>query len=218
MRDNNLNIELRQGILERSLHLENMTNELLLVLLNINKDGTKTLSNKSSSLSFKNKIDLLYDLDKLSKQEYSKFILFMEIRNQFVHNIDCSSFSILFDILGNDRKMALIKYEDPRDSKLDKATRYEFCFNGLFLDCLRIILSKVQDQHNFIESQRKAAIAPINETISQINTNFDNAQALLNYLIPRESESDEIIQFKRELVDQIGKLFLKTNTNKNNKP
>jgi hypothetical protein len=86
------------------------------------------------------------------------------------------------------------------------------------LDCLRIILSKVQDQHNFIESQRKAAIAPINETISQINTNFDNAQALLNYLIPRESESDEIIQFKRELVDQIGKLFLKTNTNKNNKP
>jgi len=207
MQKNDINIELRKGILERSLHVESMINQLLLLFLSINKDGTKTLSNKSSSLSFKSKVDLLYDLDKLTKPEHDKFILFMEIRNQFIHNMDCTSFLKLFGILGNDRRRALVKYEDPRDFNLDDEMRHEFAFNGLFMDCLQTMLSKIQAQKDFIESQHNVALAPINATIAQIDINFDNAQALLNYLIPVKKESDEIIQFKTELIEQIGKIY-----------
>jgi hypothetical protein len=216
MQENSINIKLRQDILEQSLHIESMINQLLLVFLNINKIGTKTLSNKSSSLSFKNKIDLLYDLDRLTKPEYTKFILFMEIRNQFIHNIDCSTFLILFNILGNDRRLALLKYENPRDANLDEEIRLLFSFNALFLDCLSIILSKIEAQKDFIESQRKAAIAPINEQITQINGTFDKAQALLSYLIPSKKESDEIIQLKTELVEEIMALFSTGSKNSSN--
>lgn len=87
-----LNMPLRNFVLSHAIRQEQTSSEIIKALLRILKPKTKTLSNKSSSLSFKNKIDLLYDMEELSNEEYNHILKFMEIRNQFIHNHECSSF------------------------------------------------------------------------------------------------------------------------------
>ena len=58
-----LNIEVRSRILEYSLVIENLINDLLLLNLGIynEKEKTRLFSNKGK-LTFQNKIDLLFDI------------------------------------------------------------------------------------------------------------------------------------------------------------
>lgn len=97
-----LNIEVRSRILEYSLVIENSINDLLLLNLGIynEKDKTRLFSNKGK-LTFQNKIDLLFDIEVLSKEENSEFELLMNIRNKFLHDMYCSSFQILLRQLDN---------------------------------------------------------------------------------------------------------------------
>ena len=84
--DTDINLQLRSEILDIALNLENAVNELILALLLIENPNRKAISNKSGNLSFKNKIDLLFDLDILSSGEHNILLLLMEFRNQFLHN------------------------------------------------------------------------------------------------------------------------------------
>lgn len=97
-----LNIEVRSRILEYSLIIEKLINDLLLLNLGIydGKDKTRLFSNKGK-LTFQNKIDLLFDIEVLSKIENSEFELLMNVRNKFLHDMDCSSFQILLQQLDN---------------------------------------------------------------------------------------------------------------------
>lgn len=79
-------MELRITVLQASIQIEDGLSTFLSHLFKIRKDASHTLGNKSSSLSFKTKVDLLRDLDRISNEEYSEFILFMEIRNKLIHN------------------------------------------------------------------------------------------------------------------------------------
>lgn len=92
------NLELRGKVLEDSLNLEKLASNVIKSVLRIFKDQTKTLGNKSSSLSFKNKIDLLFDIGELDKVKLDHLVKFMEIRNQFIHNHECNSFDDLVRI------------------------------------------------------------------------------------------------------------------------
>ena len=62
-----LNIEVRSRILEYSLVIENLINDLLLMNLGVynEKEKTRLFSNKGK-LTFQNKIDLLFDIEVLS--------------------------------------------------------------------------------------------------------------------------------------------------------
>lgn len=97
-----LNIELRSRILEYSLVIENSINDLLLLNLGIynEKEKTRLFSNKGK-LAFQNKIDLLFDIEVLSREENLEFELLMNIRNKFLHDIDCNSFQNLLQQLDN---------------------------------------------------------------------------------------------------------------------
>lgn len=91
-----LNIEVRSKVLKYSLILERLINDLLLLNLRIyyEKNKTRLFSNKGK-LTFQNKIDLLFDIEVLSKEENSEFELLMTIRNKFMHDIECDSFQTL---------------------------------------------------------------------------------------------------------------------------
>ncbi len=93
-----LNIELRSRILEYSLVIENSINDLLLLNLGLfsDKRKTKLFSNKGK-ISFQNKVDLLDDIEVLSPDENLEFGLLMNIRNKFLHDLECNSFKILFN-------------------------------------------------------------------------------------------------------------------------
>ncbi len=90
-----LNMELRKHILEHTLNLEYRATSIITYALGVLKSDSKTLGNKSSSLSFKTKIDILYDLEELDKKKYTDLIKQMEIRNQFIHNAATSKFEEL---------------------------------------------------------------------------------------------------------------------------
>ena len=55
-------METRFKVINEVLEVEYRLSNLLLLIFRILRDNTKTLSHKSSSLSAKNKIDLLFDL------------------------------------------------------------------------------------------------------------------------------------------------------------
>lgn len=86
-----MNIELRTDVLAKSLILEDALSRLLAILFRFSKNTSKTLGHTSSSLSFKTKADLLYDLGRLKDEQHKALIMFMEIRNQLIHNLDCDS-------------------------------------------------------------------------------------------------------------------------------
>lgn len=89
----NLNMELRSDVLERALNLEHLINDCLKMFLKISRDAkTKTLSNKASSISFKTKIDLIFDLEYIDSKQHDSFDKFMNVRNQFMHNAHAKSF------------------------------------------------------------------------------------------------------------------------------
>lgn len=89
------NIDLRSYVLNLALSVEELSTLIVKSLLRKVKTDSKTLGNKSSSLTLKNKIDILYDLGDLENKTYNKIIRFMEIRNQFIHNPECNSFTDL---------------------------------------------------------------------------------------------------------------------------
>lgn len=131
-------IDQRIAILNASLQIEAMTSMFLAHLLGI-KDllSSKTFGNKSSAMSFNNKIDLLIEIKALSADTKSKYQLFMEIRNQFVHNVHAVSFVECFRYVGDGKKATVIlkMYEQPKE--LNEEERLEKACAALSLELLK---------------------------------------------------------------------------------
>ena len=130
------NSDLRSNILISSIRVEEATSIALKSLLRTVKKSSKTLDNKSSSLSFKNKIDLLYDIDDLNKKEYNYCLRFSEIRNQFIHNPKCNSFNDLK--AENNNLINFIKKEFPNEIEPE-----EYSIQKSFISLWKIVLGKM---------------------------------------------------------------------------
>lgn len=206
MSNSELNIELRSEILERALVLENEINRLLFHFLGINKEVTKTLSNKSSSLSFKNKIDLLLDLGTIDNNEYQLLILFMEIRNQFLHNIKSIDFLIVLNDLGKDRINRLLQFRDDVQTE-NKEYIYRSSYLNLFIQLLDLIRSKYSAAAKTLENIAKEKIREIDEKLKSTNDAFDILASIISQfkaeLFPNSSDSIELKEFKEFLLNRI---------------
>ena len=172
-------IEIRTEILKYSLLIERLSSMFLSELLNI-KDFKKSqsLGNKSGNLSFNQKIGLLIDIQALSEKEKSKFVTFMSIRNQLMHNFDADSYEKCFkNINGVDNFLLRIypqKEEFNKESKLKNATK------ELVNDVVAItakLLEKVEEKiqkevkSQILEDYQKDSI----KAISQIEKTFNDA-------------------------------------------
>ena len=198
--DIDMNLELRSEILEVALNLEKAVNDLLLALLSIDIPIRKAISNRSGNLSFKNKIDLLFDLDVMSSDEHKTLLLLMEFRNQFLHNIECSSFSNAVSQLGRDKEKKLLKFDDAEDLK-DKEFSYKNAFRTLNIKCLNIICNKVEDRRNQIEERRKTIVKPVEAQIFFVDKYFDLIEKIMVKCEQSISETPEFIK----LINQIAK-------------
>lgn len=90
-----INLDKRIEVLSYSLFLERHASHNLAFLLDIDAneiDQSKSLGNSSTSLSFSQKIHLLLDNKSITKDEKQKFIAFMNIRNQMIHNFKSSTY------------------------------------------------------------------------------------------------------------------------------
>jgi len=114
-------------VLEKALILEELSSHIIKLILRLVWDETKTLSNKSTSLSFKNKIDLLFDLQDLTKDEYNYLLKIMEVRNQFAHNFNCNLWEDFKSI--NPKSYEYIKKKFPNEDE-SFSTSFRDLFNA----------------------------------------------------------------------------------------
>ncbi len=150
--ETDINIELRTEVLRIALNLEHNVNMVLLALLSIEKPIRKAITNKSGNLSFKNKIDLMFDLDILSNEEYHTLLLLIEFRNQFLHNFDCNSFEKAVSLLGSDKQIKLLKFDDSKGHIKDEAS-YKYAFRNLYSESIHICLEKIQGRKKEIDDR-----------------------------------------------------------------
>lgn len=129
----------RGQILAYSLLIESLTSIFLARLVGIkNHADSKTLGNKSSSLSFNQKIDFLLDLQVLTSEEKKKAQTFMEIRNQLMHNLSASTYEKCFGNLQGKEKWILSQY--PPDVKLSKEEQLKKASISLSNEVYNIII------------------------------------------------------------------------------
>lgn len=193
------NLELRKDILERALTLESSINQLLISYLNIDNQELKTLGNKSSSLSFKNKIDLLSDLGVFTKEENKKFVFLMEFRNQFLHNINCNSFEKAIEILGKDRGSQLLKYDD-LDFDASVEFRYQSAFNKIVVTCLETIIEKYSYKKKQLQLKRKVVTDICEYSKHVIDKDSELFTTLMDKCLPDfQNDSKEILAFKMHI-------------------
>ena len=152
-----LNIEVRSRILEYSLVIENLINHFLLLNLGIynEKEKTRLFSNKGK-LTFQNKIDLLFDIEVLSKEENSEFELLMNIRNKFLHDLECNSFKIQFNekIKDNGLQNRFKKFLEEGQSISDEEACKKACYS-LFQKNIDTIKKKNSVNRKSIENKNK---------------------------------------------------------------
>ena len=99
--EKNVNLELRSKILFCALNIENVINNLLVKhLLIIDKTKTKNFANRPG-ISFQSKIDLLFDIEVISKEELLTIELLMIFRNKFLHDIKYNSYTLTRSALLN---------------------------------------------------------------------------------------------------------------------
>jgi len=197
-----LNMELRTEILEISLKIEFEINRLILVFLGIEKENTNAFSNKSGSFSFKNKIDLLYDLDIIEKDEHLKLELISVFRNQFMHNLKCNSFQTAVEIMDNQYKNRLLKFYGSKP-EIDHEHVYRLSYRGLYLSCMETILSKhgkrldsIEEKHGILESMNTLSMY-------YIRFFFSILEELRTNCVIEENDDQKIIQFKEKIISLI---------------
>jgi len=137
-----MGLERRQEVLFYSLVIEGYVAFFLSKYLGIASGAdTKCFSNRSSALSIYQKINLFLDLGVIAKEEHWLFISFMEIRNQFMHNPEASSYEKCFDFIDGENKLFKrfeVNAELSREEKLQTACKKLF-------DELCMILDKIED-------------------------------------------------------------------------
>lgn len=185
-----LGLQARNEILGTSLLIESLTSAFISGLLGI-KDfrNSKTLGNKSTSLSFKQKIDLLIDLGALDSDKKNKFLSFMEIRNQFMHNLDAASYTKCFSYLPGKEKFVLELY--PPLATLPIEDQLKNACSRLGSDVLNIT-SKILDY--LVEKINKDQVLKVSELSNNaFIESIKISQTEFNDLIEKLTEGKESI-------------------------
>jgi hypothetical protein len=207
-KDIDINIELRSEILEASLNLENAVNGLIIALLVIEKEKRKAITYRSGNISFKNKIDLLFDLDILDGEEHQKLLLQMELRNQFLHNIECNSFVKAINNLGSDKGKKILKFYNSSEYE-DLEFQYRIAFSNLKIECIKIVLAKIENRKKQIDELAKIHVNDAEMHIFLIDKYFDVLKNILEVFETNVSDKPEVIR----LFDQVEKaIFSEVNS------
>ncbi|MCK5590517.1 MAG: hypothetical protein KAI72_01055 [Candidatus Pacebacteria bacterium] len=176
-----INLEKRSKILEYALNIEYEINTLLLIYLGIyEKSSTKLFGNKAG-ISFKTKIDLLFDIDVLSKEEHASLELLMNIRNKFLHDIHCNSFLTILEQFDNGIKNRFRKYLD-KECQIENEESYDNACLNLYIENIKIVLDKVKKKKSNIKERADFVNALFQRNIRTIDLSFNLIEDLLKEL------------------------------------
>jgi hypothetical protein len=142
-----LNLDKRTKVLEYALHLEESINLLLLLCLGIHDNAKTKLFGNKAGISFQSKIDLLFDIDILDKEEHQGLELQMNFRNKFLHDIKFNSFILVLSYFDNGIRNRFKKYLLDGGDITDEESCNE-AYQNLCLSNLKVILKKIDLKEN----------------------------------------------------------------------
>lgn len=189
-----IGLKIRSENLEVALFIESEISFILETLLGI-KDHykSKSFSNKSGALSFCQKIDLLIDIDVLSKKDKKKFLAFMEIRNQFMHNLEVVNYEKCFEFLNGSDKFLSKNY-----NQIDGISKEENLGNlvrQLRMDLINITFGLKKKLINKIRKDTKMEIYKKSQQAFIIS--IEELKATLDKLFEDEIKKGSIYNSKR---------------------
>lgn len=193
-----LNMELRSEVLEMALTIEHSIMNLIVTCLSVGLEKPKALGNTSSSLSFKNKIDLLYDLEMIDKKQHEALLLLMEFRNQFLHNYECSTFVKAAELL-NGKGSVLLRFGDNNNDEFDIEFKYKQSYRSLHIHCMNIVLDSFKKRQQQIEDRRKVVTDVTDATTYFYNQDTKIFQEIIKMCASVEEDSNDLILFKLQL-------------------
>lgn len=138
-----------------------MLSGILSVVLGFPKDSSATLGHMSSAFTFKAKTELLKDLKLLKPQQYKDLIMFMEIRNQLVHNLVTNTLFKAVESCQKTKKLLehnkdLQNRFESNDESESKEDIIKIGFNELYYrmvdflqDILNAIILEAKEKENF---------------------------------------------------------------------
>lgn len=88
----------RAYALSYSLQIESFINTILTKAFSLSKDTNICFGISSRSLSFNNKLALLFDLRSITSDDQKTLIKFSEIRNKFAHVLNCHNIKTALEI------------------------------------------------------------------------------------------------------------------------
>lgn len=186
-----ININKRAEVLEYSLHIEESVDLLLLLCLGItDKSRTKLFGNKAG-ISFQNKIDLLYDIDVLSKEDQQGLELQMNFRNKFLHDINCNTYITVLSRLDNGIKNRFEKYLLEGGETSDETACKE-AYQKLCLSNLKIILNRMEMKRASAEDTMDLLTTPTKLFTNYIDSYFDLVKDLYQQLSESELENKKV--------------------------
>lgn len=207
-----LNLNLRSEILEYSLILENAINGLLLLNLGIFDGGKETrLFGNKASISFKNKIDLLYDINVLNKEENSELELLMIFRNKFLHDINCNSFQSVIEQLDNGIKNRFKVFLNEKRNLSDESACRAAC-SGLFLKNISTIKNKVNEKGIKLEDRNNLILLLNKQILNYIDVIWDLMRDVSLILEKSELEDEKIRKLSEEINLKLESVLHKLNS------
>ena len=206
-----VNLELRSKILFCALNIENVINNLLVKhLLIIDKTKTKNFANRPG-ISFQSKIDLLFDIEVISKEELLTIELLMIFRNKFLHDIKYNSYTVGLNDLDNGIRNRFFKFL--RDEKFKSENEYDTAFSNLYNKIVAFINEKVDEIDKFQNTKIEFLLFQNNLLATVISESLDLMTFLSNF-----NNKIENIVMKKELTNKIvefeKKIDFKNNVNK----
>jgi len=205
-------LNLRSEILEYSLILENAINDLLLLNLGILDGGKETrLFGNKASVTFKNKIDLLYDINVLKKEENSELELLMFFRNKFLHDINSNSFLSVIEHLDNGIKNRFKYFLNEDDNLTDESACKAACLR-LFLKNISTIKNKVKEYRLKIEDRHKLFQIQNNQILKYIDVIFDLLNDICLIIEKSELEDEKVRKLSEEINFKLESVLQKLNS------
>lgn len=188
----------RAEVLETGVIFESSINQILCFILDVNITNSIAFGNKSS-LSFKQKVDILTDLKFVPKEIANNFQTFSEIRNKFAHVYYVDSFVKHFEIL-KDKKGNLLKFyiqnnekaKEKNTEKIDEEIILGMCFKFLCFQ-LSTWMSLILEKTHFNKSQllKKTILVEIIRDLNSRNKIISDDQQISEQI---DKLVNEIIQ------------------------
>ncbi|MDD5069035.1 MAG: hypothetical protein PHN89_05585 [Candidatus Pacebacteria bacterium] len=188
------NLKNRTEILEYSLTIEDAIDSLLLMYLGIydkKKSKGPQVSKTKFNVSFQSKIDLLFDIDVLSKEEHSDLELLMNFRNKFLHEIRCNSYLSVVNLFDNGIKNRFKKYLNKNGSIEEEDSCKWGCFN-LYGKNLQTIQKKVKEKIDQTQDKASLVNTLLAKNVRMIDMSFGFVTDLLKEMKKAELENRKI--------------------------